>query len=313
MNIIKFYEDYNIDYKTEGHKHCRDGWVNTSCPFCTGNPGYHLGFPMDGHVFKCYRCGKHSLLEGVSKLLSTSFSEAKRIAQEYKGVTTIKQVNTPIIKPKGFKYPSNTSPITSTHKRYLEGRGFDPKNLVRNWEILGTGPLSFLSDGIKQIDYKHRIVAPIYWNGQLVSFQSRSIKKKTEHGDVKYLACPKIRERIHHKHLVYANPANWEKMKNGIGIGVEGITDVWKLGENAVCTFGIEYKVQQINIIARHFKRFAVVFDDESQAKRQAKKLVEELCLFGVDAFYIPIVGDPGAMSYEEAHKLTKSIITKIY
>lgn len=307
MNIIQLYEDYGIDYKTEGHKHCREGWVNIPCPFCTGNPGYHLGFPLDGFVFKCYRCGKHGVYEVISKLLSVSTKEAKQIVTQYSGKIQ-KPVSKPVIKSIGFKLPSGLVDLQPPHRRYLTDRGFDPQYLRDNWEIMGTGPLSFLSDGKKQIDYKHRIFIPIFWKGKMVSFQTRSIKKNTEHGDLKYIACPKNREIIHHKDIIYAH-RNWEKIRGETGIVVEGVTDVWKLGENAVATFGIEYKPKQVNILAKAYKRIAVVFDEEPQARRQAKKLVEELTLLGVDAWWVPIDQDPGSMTKEQARKLVNKII----
>lgn len=310
MDIIKLYEDYGIDYKTEGHKHCREGWVNTPCPFCSGNPGYHLGFPLDGYVFKCYRCGKHSIVEGLAGLLSISLSEAKRIAKEYKGIATQnKATKQQIIKPLGFKYPTNTGPLQKQHKLYLQQRGFDPDKLEEKYGLMGTGPISLLSDGKKKIDYKHRIIIPIYWNGRLCTFQARSIKKVTEHSDLKYLAAPKSREIMHHKHILYADPKNWEKMKGGTGIVVEGVTDVWKLGDNAVATFGIEYKTQQVIELAKHLKRAAIVFDEEPQARRQAKRLVEDLLLMGVDAWYVPVTKDPGSMSEKEAKYLVKQLL----
>ena len=57
MKLIQLYQDYNVPFQTEGHKHCRDGWVNTECPFCTGNPGLHLGATLDGKIFTCWRDG----------------------------------------------------------------------------------------------------------------------------------------------------------------------------------------------------------------------------------------------------------------
>ena len=46
MDVLRLYQDYGVDHLTEGHKHCRDGWVNTPCPFCSGNDGYHLGWNL---------------------------------------------------------------------------------------------------------------------------------------------------------------------------------------------------------------------------------------------------------------------------
>ena len=312
MDIVKLYEDFNIPYKTEGHKHCREGWVNVPCPFCTGeHEGYHLGFPLHGKTFVCWRCGKHSLLEGLTTLLNISFKDARLVANKYGGLSVIKDKPKPQIQTLKFKYPSNTGKMEKAHRRYLKERGFDPKHLEEVWGILGTGPLSFLKDGDKLIDYKHRILIPIYWDGQIVTFQTRLIKE-IQHNTVKYLACPKAREKIHHKHIVYAHPEYWEKMKGGLGIIVEGVTDVWKLGEIAICTFGIKYKKEQVRILGRHLKYAAVVFDDEPQAIEQAEKLVAELQMFGVTAWRVPIKGDPGSMTMEQAAKFVKRIKSSI-
>lgn len=308
MDIIKLFEDNGIDYKTEGHKHCRPGWVNTACPFCTGNPGYHLGFPLDGHVFVCYRCGKHGITNTVSKLLGISYKESAKLVREYKGpaVSTDHKIK---LKKKAFKYPSNTGPLTAKQKNYLAGRGFDPDYLEEHYGLLGTGHYSKLD----KIDYKHRIIIPIYWNNEVVSFQGRQIKKEVDKADVKYKACPQIREKIQHKHIVYASPKNWEILKGSTGICVEGVTDVWKLGDFAFAVFGIKYRKEQVRVMRKHFKRIAVVFDDDPQAIKQAETLVEQLKWYGVEAWRVPVVNDPGSMSYDDAKHLVNGIVKKIY
>ena len=69
MDIIRLYRDYGIDHKAEGHKHTRPGWVNTECPFCTGNPGMHLGWNLKEEYFFCWRCGWHAPITTLSELL----------------------------------------------------------------------------------------------------------------------------------------------------------------------------------------------------------------------------------------------------
>jgi len=43
MEIEKLYQDYGIKTESQGGKHSHEGWIQTECPWCTGNPGYHLG------------------------------------------------------------------------------------------------------------------------------------------------------------------------------------------------------------------------------------------------------------------------------
>ena len=297
MDILQFYQDYNIPYLTEGNKHCTLGWVNIHCPFCSGEQEWHLGFPLEGYVFRCWRCGIHHSDTVIAKLLGVSFTEAKAIAQIYAG----KSITAPKrkVRAKAFKYPSNIVPLLDHHKAYLTKRKFDADFLEQEWNLMSTGPISTLDD----TKYNHRIVAPIYHEGEVVTFQARDVTDKNK---FKYMACPKDRELIHHKHIIYKHP---DAPISDFGIVVEGITDVWRFGRLSVATFGIEYKREQARLIAKQFKRGVVIFDSESQAIRQARKLVADLRVRGSDFSMMIIEGDPGSMNQTEANELIKNLI----
>ena len=297
MDIIQFFQDFNINYLTEGHKHCRPGWINTACPFCTGNPGYHLGVTKDGSHFYCWRCGWHPTIPTLAKLASISESKVKAITSQYIGFSTVPDDKI-LIGNKTHKLPGCISPLLPKHERYLAKRNFDPKKIEKEWDILGTGPISLL-DGI---DYGNRILAPIFWDRKQVTFQARDISN-THH--LKYMACPKERELIHHKHIVYGKQGKW----GSTAIVVEGITDVWRIGPLAVATFGIEFTLQQIRILSKAFSRIFIMFDDDPQAKIQAKKLMAELQFRGVEVINIDICGDPGGMTDVEIQQLLKNIL----
>lgn len=303
MDIVQLYQDYGVDFKSEGHKHCRPGWVNTECPFCTGNPGYHLGYEINNDHYFCWRCGWHPVDFTVSKLLNINTKETERILKSY-GLLIPGRVKTPAIKTgeKPHRMPSNTTPLQKIHKKYLESRGFDYKYLEQFWGLVGTNEIS----GLDGISYKWRIIAPVIWDQQAVSFISRDVTNKS---GLRYITCPKEREVIHHKHIVYGKQELWNKT----GICVEGITDVWRFGKMAFCTFGIEYKNQQVRVIAKHFKRVFVAFDDDPQAVKQAKKLIADLKFRGVEAIFVPIVGDPASMDQKEANYLVSQFITNQY
>ena len=297
MNILQLYQDYSIEHATEGHKHCSPGWVHVSCPFCTGNPGLHLGYNLNDDYFVCWRCGWKPPIKVIAKLLNITEKAARQLIKRYGGVA-----RRPIEKPKDpkkeFILPTGCSALSSSHKQYLTRRGFDVDRLEQEWGLLSTGPISQL-DGIS---YKYRIIAPIYWEGQIVSFQGRDATGKH---DKKYMACPKEREIFHHKSILYGKQAEW----TSTGICVEGITDVWRFGDSSFATFGIKYTSAQLRVIAKLFKRVAIVYDDDPQAIEQAYKLVADLEFRGVEAFRIPIVGDPGGMDQTEADYLIKQII----
>jgi len=297
MDIIGILNDYSVPFQTEGHKHCRPGWANMECPFCTGNVGLHLGVSLDGGHFYCWRCGWKPQRKALAALLNVHETQVGAIIREYGGVSTHKAPDRAVRK-KAFKFPSDTSHLQQRHKTYLHHRGFDADKLEREWLLMGTGPMSQL-DGV---NYSHRIVAPINWEGQPVTFQGRDI---TDRHKLKYMACPKERELIHHKHIIYGNELYW----GGTGICVEGITDVWRLGPRAFAVLGIEYTNKQIRRISKAFDRVAVVFDDDPQAIIQAEKMVNELRFRGLDSFRVDIKGDPGGLSDDDAKHLVSSIL----
>jgi len=177
MDIIQLYQDYGIDYRTEGHKHCRPGWVNLECPFCTGNPGLHLGYNMEEDYFFCWRCGWHPIKGTISTLLNIPEKEVSGILRQYGGSSFISKPKTKV-KISSLILPSNVRPLHKVHLSYLIERGFDPNQIIEDWKILGTGPTSILKTDGKILDYRLRILLPISWNGEIVSFDTRDITKR---------------------------------------------------------------------------------------------------------------------------------------
>ena len=296
MNFLKFLNDHSIIYVEADSKNYRPEWVSIQCPFCD-DQSTHLGYNVNESYLHCWRCGWHPLDKTIAKLLKINENAARQLIKQYGGIARrpVEKAKDP---QKEFQFPSGCSDLSSSHKQYLARRGYDPDRLERDWGLVSSGPISQL-DGI---NYKHRIIAPIYWDGQIVSFQGRDTTGKH---DKKYMACPKEREAIHHKAILYGKQAEW----TSTGICVEGITDVWRFGFTSFATFGIKYTSVQLRVIARFFRRVAIIFDDDPQAIEQAYKLVADLEFRGVEAFRIPIVGDPGGMSQTEADYLLKQII----
>src|SRR4030042_1008514 len=299
MNILQLYQDYNIPYATEEHRHYQTGWINTACPYCRGNEGMHLGYNLENDYMHCWRCGAHKTIDTIAILIGVAPTEAKQIIRNYKGHTKIKSPEPKvIIRKKAFRLPSDIIPMQNYHRNYLIKRGFDPDQLEHTWGLLGSGPAAKLDD----INYKLRIIIPITWDDRMVSFTSRDITNKQR---LKYVTCPKDRELVHHKEILYGRQDKW----TDTGICVEGPADVWRFGIHAFATFGIQYTYTQLRLIAKSFKQVVVIYDDDPQATVQAEKLVSELKFRGVDAEWIGIQGDPGGMKQDDADYLVKTII----
>jgi len=299
MDILQLYNDFGVNYKTEGHKHTHIGWVHTPCPFCTGNPGYHLGYNLSEDYYICYRCGWHDPVSSLAGILKLNKSAVYPLVKQYGILAYISKPKSKIkLKKHPFKLPTNLEELSPKHRKYLERRNFDPDKLIKQWKLKGTGVFSHL----EQLSYKWRIFIPFTWNGEVVSFDSRDI---TDKNSSKYMACPKERELVPHKEILYGDQEQW----GSTGICVEGPSDVWRLGGASFATSGIKYTIKQLRIMKQAFKRVVVVFDDEPQAVLQGRKLVMELRAMNIDAAQESIKGDPGAMKQSEADYLVKQIV----
>jgi DNA primase len=291
----KMLKEYGMSYRTTG-KNCSPGWINIQCPFCTDNSA-HLGINLDNGTANCWNCGKKPLKDVLKALLGVTPYQAIGIIKKYS-----KNISKSRLKPisedsitqvREVIFPIGTDKLEKMHCDYLEERNFDPKQLEKDWKILGTSCIG---------NYKFRIVIPIYFEGRLISYQARDI---TEEAILRYKACSKTDEIIHHKNILYGI----DNVLTDRAIVCEGIFDVWRLGYGAIATFGIAYTARQVLLLVSRFKKIFVLFDSESQAQKQADKLASELVGFGKDVEILDIgEGDPGELSEVEAKEIMKLI-----
>ncbi len=300
-DIQRLLADYRIPFATEGNAHCTQGWVNIHCPFCHGSQDYHLGIHEDGLGAHCWRCGAHSVKETLSKVLGLPEQEVTKVLQKYNVKIQQRRTQEPKVSIYPIKYPEPNSLLTKPYKDYLAQRGFDPEQLIQQWDLRQTGPSSYLDN----ISYSYRILIPVKWNGEMVSFQARDVTGKSNR---KYMACPKRREKVHHKDILYGKQEYWQKGRGTIV--VEGVPDVWRLGPYAAATFGMEFKMEQVLKLAKVPGRLFIVFDSEPQAQKQARELAVKLKALGKEAYIEKVdTKDPGDMKEEDAKCFVRSLI----
>lgn len=182
---------------------------------------------------------------------------------------------------------------------FLDKRGLDPDWVEETFWVKESS-LSTLGG----LDYSHRLIIPIYWRGELVSFTSRTLKPSSP---PRYLACPKRFEVTPHKSIVYirppaANPPRWLCV-------VEGPTDLWKLesiGLRGVATFGISWTMDQVMALREVGERFLVIYDNEDQAIYQAERLASRLRGLGLKAETTLVSSDPGELTADDVTHLGK-------
>jgi len=183
--------------------------------------------------------------------------------------------------------------LPSSHEAnlYLESRGFDPEKIGRFYNV------HWCYESDKYI-CRNRLIIPIYHDMQMVGWQARAAfetdwKKSSL---PKYYTAPGTPKR----NILY-NLGNAEQYE--VGIIVEGVTDVWRVGPQAVCTLGASLTAGQQTLFRQRFKDYAgvLVFDPDVKDKLALKvKEIEtdlnEHLKSGFCSVQLPTGTDPGSL-----------------
>jgi hypothetical protein len=230
------------------------------------------------------------------ELLGLGFRTVDDLIEVYtaRRVMGLKKRGRQVKVPVETKLPAGCGPLQQPHRNYLRHRGFNDHRLEADWGIQGTGPIG---------QYKFRIIAPIYLDGRLISYQGRDI---TGRQDLPYKACTREQEALHHKHSLYGI----DKVPGDRALVVEGLFDVWRMGPGAIAPFGIEYTEEQVLMMADRLRHVHILFDPEEQAQRQADKMAIDLMQYGVEVDLLNLTerDDPADMTPAEALSLMGSL-----
>lgn len=283
MKFEDILTQHHIPFLREGSAHCRPGWLQLDCPLCgKDTKKYHLGYNLEGKYCNCWRCGWHSLYEVLSCSTSLSYHDIKRLLDDIDSqrITTYRKQSV-------LKLPKRIEPLAQAHKKYLKKRGYDPNQIEKYWDVKGIRIDSRLG---------WRVFIPIYHNGVIVSWTTRSISDETK---MRYITAKDEDQDIPLKDILYGQDYATHSV-----IVCEGIFDVWKIGPGAVATFGIDYTTSQIKEISK-FPRRAICFDNEEQAQKQAQKLTNILSMLPGETYMITIdAKDPGVADDDEIKEL---------
>jgi len=236
-----------------------------------------MGYNLQYSYVNCWYCGGHTLQSALKELLGIPYRDAIALSSTFQK-HVLEKVS---LKNRILVYPK-TEALLKSHRSYLKNRGFDPEDIQRLWKIesIGMAPSSNL---------QHRIVIPIHYHGEVVSWTTRSISKYSNH---RYISAKPEQELIDHKSILYGMDFCRHRC-----IVVEGPLDVWKVGPGAVCTFGTNYSQAQVNKIAM-FPQRAICFDGEDTAQKQANRLAHDLSVLPGETTVIELDKgtDPGSL-----------------
>jgi hypothetical protein len=287
INLTDILQHHGIDYKTEGHRHSRTGWVQVDCPYCgKGSKKFHMGYNIRSGYFNCWVCGSHQNVATLADILGIPYGESKKLLE-----TTISH-KTPLKDPVRGRLvlPRGIHTLGPKHVKYLRLRGFNPQQIVDTWKVQG---ISF------NLHLPWRIFIPIHYQGEIVSWTTRSIMDDTKS---RYVSASGKQEIMDHKSLLYG-----EDFCRHSVCCVEGPFDAWAIGPGAVATFGTSYTRSQVLKLSKYPIR-AVCFDSTKEAQKQARKLIDLLSVYRGKTFNIQLDSgdDPADAHPKEINQIRK-------
>ncbi|MBM4005803.1 MAG: hypothetical protein FJ295_21375 [Planctomycetes bacterium] len=146
---------------------------------------------------------------------------------------------------------SITDPACQAACDYLASRGFDPDEIAKWWGV------GFVFESpVGHYTLRQRLLIPIYTltpnldrapEHVLAGWQARAITDFANDGP-KYLSMAGMRK----SHVLYGLPE--AVATTSPIIIVEGVTDAWRFGSNAVATLGKSISPAQVQLLLRHFR-----------------------------------------------------------
>lgn len=304
--IIKLLKDLQIDHRETGNEHCRYGWVQINCPFCIeGDDEFHMGFNIEGNYgFNCYRCGYHSEIATLSKLLRIGRMEARAIVSRYlhKGGKSTQTAKIEAIGQKCILPLGHVIKPENEGYRYLRGRlphysVQELHYLVKKHRIYYTDSNPHSPDG-KLMGMGGRVTIPTWYCGQIVTYQGRDYTGKQKQ---KYMNPAPDQEIRNIKSIVWGYDfCNFDTV-----LVCEGVFDALAVGDGAVHLGGTAFTLPQIGLL-KEFRKVYICFDKGAQAQAQASKLANSLSLH-TDVSIIKVEApDVGSATKEEIESLRR-------
>jgi len=299
--IISILNRYDIEYTTQS-KNVSGDCFGVQCPFCNDHSD-HCGIFYPGGAFHCWRCNESgSLYSLLRELVGITLAEYNAIiktpiAFDITATDQIKNILSPSIDEAKKEneidialpeYCEIIDSNTNSHllNTYLSRRGYTIEDCVNYSCLLCTYG-----------KYIHRLIIPVIYNNELVSFQGADLTGKSR---LKYKSAGnKINNFLY----------NYDRIIDK-AIVTEGILDAWRIGNEAVCTFGTSISDKQRKlIIDLQLKELIFAWDGDAywKARKQASyfspyiKTVKTLCL--------PKGEDPDSLGNKKMYELIDTIL----
>jgi DNA primase len=287
IDIQNILDQFDIDYKTSG-KNIGRGWIGIEeCPFCGGG-GFHCGIKSSGCGFSCFICGeKGGIVKLLLRLLKIPYFRIQELIQsnsiKYYKASEVTFREVPIIKIPG------TTTLSPALKLYLKNRNLDAEYIQHNFGIF---------DGDITGDYKYRIIIPIYFYNELVTFIGRDYTGKQT---LRYKNYPSELSKLSTGEILYG----FDELGDDC-IVTEGVFDKWNIGINCCAALGVVITSEQIKLLLSK-KRILILFDNGKAGQEKAEQLYSILTFAGKDVINGKLpstVDDPAELSQKEIYHI---------
>lgn len=297
QKIANILRELEIDCWTEGNNVSVDS-VNVQCPFCDDHSN-HCGIFIDTTRFHCWRCRTTGSFEYLLSILTPfSENECKNIIQNFDTSfreSTIDQIRG--ILDKEVEIRKSTKVEVIELPQYFEEIILNTdfpllfKYLERRKISLET--IMGAKCGICRVGkYMNRMIIPVFFEGKPVAFQAADL---TGLAEVKYKTS---NDEINN--FLY----NYDSIDKR-AIIVEGILDAWRIGREAVASFGTHLTEPQRQLILdKKLDELIMCWDGEAYwDSREVVKFFEPFIPV-IKVVKIPDGEDPDSFGKEKILKL---------
>ncbi len=286
VDIQAILDDLQISYSTRG-KNVSENWIGVSCPFCDDHSN-HLGLCLTSPVISCFSCGKTGNYLSYLAAELNSWPKAieiikKHSPRELKRPYEFLQTNKEVLK---IELPKEATKTPSKYqKNYIEKvRQFSLKEMEHLYDFYYCPPIG---------KWANKIIVPIYFKNQLVTFTSIDIAKKAK---IRYLHLSEEKSIIHCKNLLYG----YDQIVGNSVLVVEGFFDKARIGSNCVCTMGTIVTKNQIKLLTK-FSNVYLAMDGDEAGIKAGERLANELAGFtNVELMLLPEGSDPDKLSKDD-------------
>lgn len=266
---------------------------NIKCPFCDDSSS-HLGINLDKQVFSCLKCKTSGSLYKLVFKLEKNPDKTKQIFKEYPNKRSFFD-----------KQRASDIPILSEFSKtptqkaynYLKNRNFNPDYIIEKYSLLFP---DFTSA------YRNRIVIPFFENNQTVTFTSRDIG----YSEVRYKSLSSEKSIKTPKETLY----NIDSVNSNKVLIVEGVFDVWRIGDNCLSVSGSSITDDHIKqLIQKRIRYVFLCYDNEYEAQTRAENDAMKLsAFFDVKIIKQDYAKDVGDISDEKLNYLKYLLKTRL-